>query len=113
MNARNARIETCAAERNLPPSTLTTATPPDDEIPTPTPRTRAEINLANAQKSTGPKTTEGKALASRNSFKHGLYSKQLVCAGEDPAELDTLRATLRSEHQPVNTTEEILVNRTR
>ncbi len=71
---------------------------------------RAEINRANSQHSTGPRTSEGKARSSQNSFKHGLYSKQLVLASEDPAELDQLRASLRAEHQPANTTEEILVN---
>jgi len=67
-------------------------------------------NRANAEKSTGPKSDEGKARSSRNSFKHGLYSKQLVLPGEDPAALDALKADLRSEHQPANETEEILVN---
>ena len=72
--------------------------------------TRAEINRENAQKSTGPKTDEGKAKSSQNRFKHGVYSKQVVAPGEDPAELDELRAKLRDEHQPSNTTEEILVD---
>ena len=77
---------------------------------TPAPLTRAEINRANAQHSTGPRTAGGKDKSKRNSFKHGLYSKDLVLPCEDPAELDRLRATLRAEHQPVNETEEILVN---
>ena len=34
-------------------------------------------NIANAQKSTGPRTEEGKATAARNSFKHGLASANL------------------------------------
>jgi hypothetical protein len=67
-------------------------------------------NRPNSQKSTGPKTTEGKANSSRNSFKHGLYSKQLVTSAEEAAALDALKADLRAEHQPVNETEEILVN---
>ena len=71
---------------------------------------RAAINRANAQHSTGPKTVDGKSASSQNSFKHGLYSKQLVMQGENPAELDALKADLRAEHQPANTTEEILVN---
>ena len=71
---------------------------------------RAEVNRENAQHSTGPRTAEGKAVSSRNSFKHGLYSKQLIQPGEDPVELDALKADLRAEHQPANTTEEILVN---
>ncbi|MBV9300937.1 MAG: hypothetical protein JOY62_15255 [Acidobacteriaceae bacterium] len=86
------------------------------ELPTASPEltdgspSRAEINRANAQHSTGPRTDEGKRISSQNSFKHGLYSKQLVLPNESAAELDELRAKLRSEHQPVNTTEEILVN---
>jgi hypothetical protein len=67
-------------------------------------------NQANSQKSTGPKSADGKARSSRNSFKHGLYSKELVLPNEDPAELDQLRSSLRAEHQPINTTEEMLVN---
>jgi hypothetical protein len=67
-------------------------------------------NQANSKLSTGPKSAETKARSSRNSFKHGLYAKALVLPGEDPAELDQLRASLRAEHQPANTTEDILVN---
>src|SRR5581483_7473820 len=67
-------------------------------------------NRANAEKSTGPKSEEGKTRSSRNAFKHGLYSQQLVLPGEDAAALDALKADLRAEHQPTNKTEEILVN---
>jgi len=67
-------------------------------------------NQANSQKSTGPTSPAGKARSSRNSFKHGLYSKDLVLPNENPAELDQLRASLRAEHQPINSTEEMLVN---
>ncbi len=74
------------------------------------PTCRAEANRANAQHSTGPKSVIGKLRSSQNSFQHGLYSKQLVLPDEDPAEFDHLRATLRDEHQPANTVEEILVD---
>ncbi len=73
-------------------------------------RTRAEINRANAKKSTGPKTVEGKAASSKNAFKHGLYSKSACIPGENPEDLDALRADLRAEHQPASPTEEILVD---
>ena len=71
---------------------------------------RTDVNRANAQHSTGPKTPEGKSNSSRNSFKHGLYSKQLVLSTEEATALDALKADLRREHQPANTAEEILVN---
>jgi hypothetical protein len=61
-------------------------------------------------KSTGPRTAEGKQRSAQNSFKHGLYSKALVLPHECAAEFDELRAKLRAEHQPANTTEEILVD---
>ncbi len=73
-------------------------------------KTRAEINRANAQKSTGPKTPEGQARSSQNAFKHGLYAREVLMDCEDPARFDALRADLRREHQPLNTTEEILVD---
>jgi len=37
-----------------------------------------EANRDNAQKSTGPKTVQGKSYSSRNAMKHGLFSKELV-----------------------------------
>jgi hypothetical protein len=70
---------------------------------------RAEINRANAQHSTGPRTSEGKLASSRNSLKHGLASAQLIIPGEDPAAFDALLSALLDEHQPANQTEEILV----
>lgn len=79
--------------------------------PEPAPLTRRQqANRRNAQLSTGPRTEAGKAAPSRNSFKHGTYSRQLVVPGEDPGALDILRASLFAEHQPSNTTERILVN---
>ena len=41
------------------------------------PERRAEINRQNAQKSTGPKTEEGKAASRRNALKHGLAAATL------------------------------------
>jgi hypothetical protein len=101
MSARQARKARRAAEREA--RKLAEKQQPISEA-------KLAANRANAEKSTGPKSEEGKARSSRNSFKHGLYSKQLVLPGEDPAALDALKADLRAEHQPANETEEILVN---
>jgi hypothetical protein len=40
-------------------------------------------NRRNAQKSTGPKTPEGKAAVRLNAMKHGLLSKDVLLPGED------------------------------
>jgi hypothetical protein len=73
-------------------------------------KTRAAVNRANAKKSSGPKTEQGKAISSQNSFKHGLYSKAIIIPGEDPAQFEALRADLAAEHRPVGLTEEMLVD---
>jgi hypothetical protein len=70
---------------------------------------RTEINRANAQLSTGPRTPAGKLASSRNSLKHGLASAQLIIPGEDPAAFDALFSALLDEHQPANATEDLLV----
>ncbi len=104
-----ARKEAYKARKQAEQSAETTAeTAAESSIRTDVPR--ALINKQNAQHSTGPRTKAGKLASSRNSFKHGLYSKKLVIQGEDPADLDALRDDLRREHQPADTTEEILVN---
>jgi hypothetical protein len=70
-----------------------------------------EANRANAQKSTGPRTPEGKATVAQNALKHGLLAKDAVVAGEDLDEFDLLRGQLRAELAPVTLTESLLVER--
>ncbi len=66
-------------------------------------------NEANAQHSTGPKTAEGKAIACRNNFRHGLAGKWMLLPDEDPTEFEELSESLRNEHQPSSPTETLLV----
>ncbi len=37
-------------------------------------KAQTKANQKNAQKSTGPKTVEGKAVVSQNAVKHGLFA---------------------------------------
>ena len=48
-----------------------------------TKRTRAEINRENAQKSTGPKTPEGKQRSRMNALRHGATRQVLLMPEED------------------------------
>ena len=68
-------------------------------------------NQLNAQKSTGPKTPEGRAAVRLNGLKHGLTSSTLVLEGEDPAEFHELLDSIEAEHQPTTPTEVALVRR--
>jgi len=49
-----------------------------------------EANRLNAQKSTGPRTVEGKANSSQNALKSGIDAESLIILGEDRAALETL-----------------------
>jgi len=50
-----------------------------------------EASRANGRKSRGPKTAEGKRRAAMNSLLHGVFSKVLIMANEDPDEYASLR----------------------
>jgi hypothetical protein len=50
-----------------------------------------KANRLNAQKSTGPKTPEGKAKVAQNALTHGLFAQQPVLDFENPAEYAGLR----------------------
>ena len=49
---------------------------------------RLAANRANAQKSTGPKSAEGKARASLNALKHGFTSVAKLLPGESQDQFD-------------------------
>src|SRR5215216_4031117 len=67
---------------------------------------RIEINKANAQHSTGPRSDEGKARTRLNALKHGLRSKSALLPGENPEEYYDLKARMQAEWKPQGTTEE-------
>jgi len=52
---------------------------------------RIVANRLNAQKSTGPRTAEGKAAVSQNAVKHGLSAQCDVIRGEDQEEFAVYR----------------------
>jgi hypothetical protein len=64
----------------------------------------------NAQRSTGPKTQEGKQTASRNAIRHGLTGTQIVMPGEDASAYEELRQGLHESYRPAGEAELILVD---
>ncbi len=65
-------------------------------------------NEAN-RKSAGPKTENGKSVASKNAITHGLTSTHVVIRGEDQGEFEELRKNLEEEIEPVGVQEFDLV----
>ena len=67
--------------------------------------------VANARKSTGPRTPEGKAVSSKNATKLGLYAQTLILPGEDPEALLALSRDYQDEFHPETPTEQVLLDR--
>ncbi len=72
---------------------------------------RIAANQANAKKSTGPKTPEGKERSRRNALKHGLTGAGIVLPEADAAEVERRTAAFAEELLPVGEIEEALVRR--
>ena len=68
-------------------------------------------NRLNAQKSTGPKTDEGKAKSARNATTHGLFCRDVVVQGEDDDEFAHFRDKFRKSLKPRDTIEDAVVDR--
>src|SRR5271157_1012311 len=74
--------------------------------------TSAQIaaNQANAQKSTGPRSPEGKSASRFNALKHGIDAASLVIPGEDPADYEALAAHYYREFRPESPSENFHVD---
>jgi hypothetical protein len=70
---------------------------------------RAAINRRNAQKSTGPRTPEGKNRSRFNALKHGMTAKTLVLPNEDADVLQMRVESWIADLQPQNDVEQFLV----
>ena len=70
---------------------------------------RAATNRANARWSTGPKSGEGKAVASLNAVKTGLTGRTVLLPADDSAAYTAHIAEYQSEYQPAGLRERELV----
>ena len=75
--------------------------------------TEAQINAnrCNAQKSTGPRTTKGKAAASNNAVTHGLTAQRDVIGSEKQADFDVYSDKIFKELKPTGPMESMLAER--
>jgi hypothetical protein len=70
---------------------------------------RTEINRANAQHSTGPKTAAGKQRSSLNALRHGLTGQIVVMPTEDLQAYQLHLESFTDEYHPQGATESHLV----
>jgi len=68
-------------------------------------------NQANAQKSTGPLSIEGKQKVAGNALKHGIFSKNLLLTDEDHLAYYQLLGQLSLELSPIGRLEHTLIER--
>jgi hypothetical protein len=69
----------------------------------------SESNFRNAQKSTGPKTPEGRAAVAQNRITHCLTGVRLLLPNESDEQFNLLKRALFDEHVPQTPTEVFLV----
>src|SRR3974377_2347583 len=72
---------------------------------------RKAANQANARRSTGPRTPEGKAVVRLNALRHGVLARDVVLPGEDADAFEDLWNQVRANFSPVGPIEEFLVDR--
>jgi hypothetical protein len=75
--------------------------------------TKAQVaaNRRNAEKSTGPRTAEGKEVVAQNAVKHGLSGRVDVIKGEDQEQFERHREALLAELKPQGVVETLLAER--
>jgi hypothetical protein len=72
---------------------------------------KINANRLNAQKSTGPRTAEGKAVVSKNGLRHGLLAQHDVIPSESEARFNRHRRQILNELNPITPMESMLAER--
>lgn len=70
-----------------------------------------EANRKNAQKSTGPKSPQGKAIVAQNAITHGLTASKFTIPGEDDQRFDNHCAAILADLEPAGPMETMLAER--
>ena len=71
---------------------------------------QTEANRQNAQKSTGPRTAEGKARSSLNHVTTGIDAQSAVIPGENPADFQAIIGRYHDQFQPATEDERYQVD---
>jgi len=72
---------------------------------------RVSANRANALRSTGPRTAEGKERSRCNAFKHGMTGEGVALPAEDSAEIERRFAGFEADYRPSTEAGRALVRR--
>jgi hypothetical protein len=70
-----------------------------------------EANRDNAQRSTGPRTDEGKRVSRRNALRHGLAAETVIDILEDPDDYKAFEANIIADYDAQTAVERELVLR--
>ncbi len=70
-----------------------------------------DSNRLNAQRSTGPKSIEGKSALAKNPLKHGVFSRQVVLEGESKKEFEALKTEFYEQFIPEGLLEQLFCER--
>src|SRR5215469_15455515 len=70
-----------------------------------------ETNRQNAQRSTGPRTEEGKEVSRRNALRHGLTAETVIEILEDPDDYKAFEANITADYDAQSAVERELVLR--
>jgi len=119
LTADDAQTAAAGVGAPLPPEEPPAATASSTEQPAKhgregqIPAAKLAANRANAQRSTGPKTAEGKAKSAQNAVKHGIFATRFLhgAAAEDVAEMEAAIREMRDYYQPVGKLEGMLVEK--
>ena len=71
---------------------------------------RSLTSPINGRKSTGPKTTEGKAISANNNLRHGILARNIVLDDESSERFNALANEFHQQLQPRDFVESTLVD---
>ena len=92
-----------AHKATLPAATTVKTQPAETESQNkPISAAQLAANRANAQRSAGPRSPEGKAKVAQNALRHGLTAQQIIVRDDEREEFEAMEAELLHDTKPCN-----------